>query len=306
MKKFYTGYLCFSHEIIDMKPLRGFNFHLSFEDTINNRDQTSTKELIINASNEHSAIEIASLIFSAIVLIHSTYPIFIDEPLYPTDIEDRKKLDPIKGSTIFSISGIYDAARIVISCSKKRIYKNALLKYWIGCSLHSNEPIDLDPHHSEYHSLEEYRTVDHIRMGYAIVVYYSVLEELGLEIQASQKKPSLLNSKWNPEVKIDLEKRLIAKNVNIKNQFVWTRRSTPTNIEKAKKTLGAKKTEWARYDIRDCYIEICDAIRIVSWMRSRIVSHKVDDSINSLSLYDVSNANHLARIILLDVFKIKT
>ena len=61
-----------------------------------------------------------------------------------------------------------------------------------------------------------------------------------------------------------------------------------------------KKAPWAYGNVRDCEILLIDAINYVSWLRSKIASHKVDRDIKLLSVYDVDNAQHLARRLILE------
>jgi hypothetical protein len=62
-----------------------------------------------------------------------------------------------------------------------------------------------------------------------------------------------------------------------------------------------KKAPWARWDVRDIQIDVVDAIAHVSWLRSKVSAHKSDpQSVRLLSVYDVSNAQRLARRLLLE------
>ena len=50
----------------------------------------------------------------------------------------------------------------------------------------------------------------------------------------------------------------------------------------------------------DNMLGIVDAIYHLSWQRSKVASHKVNNYTKSLSVYDVNNAQHLARRLLLE------
>ena len=128
------------------------------------------------------------------------------------------------------------------------------------------------------------------------------IEQLGLELRASNKKPSILNNNWNPEVKSDLEQRLIKSRINIRENILWNRRFTPSKIEKNKKPIVSNKANWTKLYgfVRDVNIELVDAIRLTSWIRSSIVSHKLKNEIKSISIFDVANANFLARRLFLE------
>jgi hypothetical protein len=172
--------------------------------------------------------------------------------------------------------------------------------------LHSNAIEDLDPRRSPYYKSSSF-VDDKIRMGQAIILFYSVIEELELEVRASYEKPSFINKKWNPEVKKELEMRLKKSGINMDDKNYWNLRSTPTKIErnlkKQKKFSLLEKAQWAYGYARDSKIKVIDAILLSSWMRSCVASHKLSkshDLINSISIYDVANANHLARRLLLE------
>ena len=303
-KKYFSGYLANINEIDSKYNYCGKNFHIGFEDTFNSKKNNGTKEVIIYSKNDRDASEVSKLIHAGYTLLHANIG-FVgnDSPEPVTDEfynQSQQSSDEHKNYYIFSTSGLAIASKIACKVSHKNKFKFALIKYYLACTLHSNDIVDIDPMHSEYVHLKNYSVFDNIRIGYAVVVFYSVIEELGLEIRSNNNKQSLIDGQWNPEVKDDLEKRLLASKINIHEQIFWNFRGTPTKIERRKKPIKKIKTEWSRYDVRDVYIEISDGIRILSWIRSKIASHKLSDDIKSLSVYDVANANFLCRKILLE------
>ena len=196
----------------------------------------------------------------------------------------------------------------LISCktSYRRGYYYALLKYKIACELFSIPPIDLDPQQPPYYKTPPF-IENRIRMAQAIILFYSVVEELGLEIRANRDNPSFINGRWNPVIKNELKNRLRRGSIDIDGEFYWHLRSTPTRIERylknQRKMNLLDKALWAYGYTRDSKIKIVDAILLVSWMRSYIASHRISKSselIKSLSIYDVDNANCLARRLLLE------
>jgi len=107
--------------------------------------------------------------------------------------------------------------------------------------------------------------------------------------------------------KSPMENRLKRGSIDIDKEFYWQLRSTPTRIERylknQRKMNLLDKALWAYGYTRDSKIKIVDAILLVSWMRSYIASHRISKSselIKSLSIYDVDNANCLARRLLLE------
>ena len=138
----------------------------------------------------------------------------------------------------------------------------------------------------------------HVFYANAIIQAYSVIEELSLEIRASNKKPSLVDGIWNPDVKNNLEGRLTSAVIDLSEDLLWNLRETPTKIERKRKPPALKKAEWASYEVRDVYIKIIDAIAYASWLRSTISSHKLSKLAKSLTIYDAANVQHLARRLL--------
>lgn len=128
------------------------------------------------------------------------------------------------------------------------------------------------------------------------------VEELGFEVRASAQKPSKLpDGTWNPPVKADLEERLRKGGVDPAEPFPWNLRGPRTRIERKRPPQVFTKAEWARWNVRDGEMQVIDAINYVSYMRSSIAAHKSDkQTVRVLSIYDVVNAQFLARRLLLE------
>lgn len=159
--------------------------------------------------------------------------------------------------------------------------------------------IILDPYHTDYQKLSR-NLLERLKYSYTILALYSIIEELGLEVRASNKNPSKLNGSWNPLVKKDIENRLLKSKIDINKKLSWNLRTKPTKVHPKNKLQLIEKASWAKYFIRDSTIEIIDAISYSSWLRSKIIAHKFNDDFLSISIYDVANVNFLVRRILLD------
>ena len=180
----------------------------------------------------------------------------------------------------------------------KRVY--ALAKYKYSRSVYTVNPHEeLDPFRSPHLLLSEFPS-DHVMFSYAIISAYSAIEELGLEVRASDKKPSIINGNWNPEVKVNLEERLIKSGINHREPILWISRGPKRKIEKTKRIPVITKAPWAEGLIRDSEIAIIDAINYSSWLRSRVASHKSNDLTKRLSPFDVINVQNLVRRLLLE------
>jgi len=323
LRKYYSGYVdldCKSD--YSEQPYKGKYFSIYFDtqregkmhatcgtiDSKGNHLKVECKEAIIQANSIENAIKVVELISAALTLLNAELYEADRTSILPFLPEERKLMarefmseEEMIGSRIQAIPQVLLACKIACEASFRRAYYNALLKYQLGNYLCSITPIELDPSHSLYYKLSPFPS-DYVKYAYAIIAFYSVVEELGLEIRATNKNPSFIDGKWNPSIRKDLEERLKKGGINTKELFGWNLRSTPTNIEKDLRKSGKlkpiKKSSWARRDVRDSEIELIDAILLVSNLRSAISSHKFSKFVESLSIYDASNANYLARRLL--------
>lgn len=323
LKKYYSGYIdldCKSD--YSGQPYKGRFFSIYFDtpregksdvtcrikDSEGNDVEVECKEAIIQTSSIENAIKVVELISAALTLLNAGLYEADRASILPFSSEERKLMaqefmleEEMIGNQIHAIPQVLLACKIACKASFRRAYYNALLKYQLGNYLCSIAPIELDPSHSFYYKLSPFHS-DYVKFAYAIILFYSVIEELGLEIRATNKNPSFINKKWNLSIRKDLEERLKKGGINTKELFSWNLRSTPTKIErelrKKRKLKPVKKSSWARSSVRDSEIELVDAILLVSNLRSSISSHKFSKFVESLSIYDVSNANYLSRRLL--------
>ncbi len=91
--------------------------------------------------------------------------------------------------------------------------------------------------------------------------------------------------------------------IDIDNPISWNFRSTSSRIERLKRPPIVSKATWTGGPIRDSDIALIDAVNQISFIRSKIASHRMsreNDATSSISIYDVANANLLARRLLLE------
>jgi hypothetical protein len=308
LKTYHTGLLIGKSNFrYPSPPFRGKVWHITFSDnrTGHSSDQ---KEAIIHAHTRLAAQKALNLVLNALEL-YSGEPIspFGDPELMVynehdpvTSEEDKLPRTHARG---FSTGGIPVACFIAAKASHRKKYVYALAKYNFSVSLYSQFRVDLEPWSSPHLSISSHPQ-DHIAFSYAIVSAYAVLEELGLEIRASSRKPSMINGKWNPDVKADLEHRLEMAGVNLSDKLLWTMRGPKRKIEKAKQVPIFEKMRWSSGPVRDSTVEVVDAIAYASWLRSFVSSHKVKEVTAVISPYDVINIQHLARRLMLEPFGI--
>ena len=257
------------------------------------------REVVIEAKSIKRAQFVCDLIICSMCLDGVTGLEVRDIAVYPFDTNSNE--EPLYNCNVteFQTPGIPLYCKFAAKISFHRSYVNATNKYLLSCEIHSTHWVNLDPNNGPNIPLSPF-PYDHLRYGYAIVIAFSIIEELNLGVNASSKKPSLINGEWNPEVKEDLEKGLLKAKIDINEPIIWERRGAIKNLEKRRNPKPLNKTTWAYGNVRDCEVLLIDAINNVSWLRSKIAAHKVDTDIKLLSVYDVSNAQHLARRLILE------
>jgi hypothetical protein len=167
----------------------------------------------------------------------------------------------------------------------------------------ANPPIvDLDPSHGgPKRFLVGRDSAEHVYGANAVTLAYSVIEELGFEVRVKQNEASKMpDGNWNARVRADLEARLTAGGIDIKQTHVWALRGRPTRIELAKRPPTAiRKPSWSQGSVRDVELSLIDGIAMASWLRSKVSTHRFSDKVRSLTPYDIHNVQTLARLLLL-------
>jgi hypothetical protein len=219
---------------------------------------------------------------------------------FDEDIENFPLYEKARFSRYLETDGVPTACAIAAKASFRLKNVYAISKYNFSITNCSIFSVDLEPYISGHISVSPFPD-DHVRICQAIVSCYSVLEELGLEIRASQNKPSMINGNWNLPVKNDLEDRLTKAGINLQETSLWTLRGPKRKIERKKAPVLSSMEEWSNGRmIRDSSIELIDAIAYASWLRSYVSSHKTKDITSVISPYDVINIQHLSRRLILE------
>lgn len=302
---FRTGF------ILDRRP-RGRCCGAGWEATVqeaNQRDITGHSRIVILSRTQRNAQSACELIWECLWIFNgggidlNEYPEVepCRSPIGPTDpwIERSEFGTMRPGKWSLSTAGIAEACLMAARASRRRPLRYAVHHLAMSQSLAAIHHMDLDPSHWRHRPAVSPFGRDHVRLAYAVIAAYTAIEQLGLEVRASSAKPSKINGTWNPVVRQDLEKRLTAANVDLSELAVWTRRSTPRRIERLRPAQALSTPDWACGRIRDTEIDVVDAISDLSWLRSKIAAHKLSRDSESLTLYEVSNAQYLARRLLL-------
>lgn len=326
MKKYHSGYFLtlnsdfftpeeYSDELIKESNLklipRNYKGNKWRIDWIYNKTWNGLEFIILAESFEIAQNVLFNVLCSAAV-IEGTLELS-SEPHYPHEIGT---IDNIKGIelvnkpvNLFSSQHIPKYFYLSVLASKENKLANSIVKYQLSTVIYSQQYMDLQ-------DVIEWKTTDfnyiQMRFAYAIITAYSVIEELGLNVNVnvSKLRRSILdNGDWNQEVHDDLVKRLKSANINVDENISWMIRGDETEIEKKRPIKTTRIAEWADlpdYDdsffikIKDGYVYLPDAINYISFLRSSISSHSVGERIMNLSVFDVANAQFLARRLILE------
>jgi len=302
-KPYKTGLLVFTNDrYYPLFPCKGKNWIAKLQKTARERE-IQDNEIIIFSKSKQTAQRALNLIIGCLNLWNGEVEISAGEFEFLAYREDEIASLPLHEKNRFSrYTKIYNlpiASLIAAQASYRLKFIYTISKYNFSVTNCSVFRFHLEPFISDHISLSPYAD-DHIRFCHAIIAAYSAIEELGLEIRTSQKKPSKIRGKWNPEVKVEFEERLKKSKINLKESLLWTIRGPKRRIELERAPDILDKAPWSRGMVRDAEIELIDAINYASWLRSFVASHKMKEISKTVSPYDVTNVQHLARRLILE------
>ena len=278
----------------------------SYKDKRGRRRQTPAKLVVIRTTSWLDAMKAGRLITAVECVLHGSSQIHDVPDLlpYPADSQekaplDERTLDVVRGSGASS-SNMQAACQIAAKASYRNARVHAIFKLLWSYRLYSTWWVDLDPDLSGEILPKGQTPEEQVAFAHAIVLAYAAIEELGLEVRTSSDRPSRPDGKWNPEVRAELERRLAKSNIKISAPTLWNLRGRRTRLEQDRPTYPVGRAAWSGGLVRDQQVHICDAIADVSWLRSWVAAHKSGELVKLLSPYDVDNAQHLARRLILE------
>jgi len=301
---FWTGLITIGEEPLQPKPpFAGAGWTATLAPQ--RRDPPAVhkgKEIVLYARSWVSAQRALDLIYGCHQLVFDTPPIISVHPIAYNETEpdwmqedDRRRQVEMTLST----SDFPLACAIAAKASRRRRWVYAVAKLKFSQSLYSVHHVDLEPWKSPNLPISSFPD-DHVLFSYAIISAYSVLEDIGLELRASTRRPSRISGNWNPIVKEDLDLRLAKAGVDLGETLLWTIRGPKRTIERRRPIPPARKAAWSGWFVRDSKLSVADAIAYADWLRDRVASHAAKDLTRVLSPYDVVNVQHLARRLLLE------
>lgn len=262
---------------------------------------TLSPEIIIVAPHRERAQRAVHLMAGALAILHQVAP---DDEVYA--IPESGVLEGLSRSEVDDMlaqgrtcDGLAQAAVFAARCSHRKRLVQASAKLCASYHCFSVPWIELHPTLGTQFRVEP-DPLWRARIAHAIVAAYAAIEDLGLEIRASQKNPSKLNGAWNPVVLADLEGRLRASGVDPSSEVPWLARNPPHRIERRFGLPPGKRAVWSGGPIRDRSVRITDAMLSASSLRSKVAAHATSQWTRSLRVPDLVNVQHLARRLLLE------
>jgi len=259
------------------------------------------KEVIINCEKEETADNFVSLIHAGILL---GYPMNLNfHPISETCEVGYIKNELLRKSPMHKWFTYHE--NVFYGCLlAKRAWRNPSVRYamhkWrLSLDLDSFTPHSASPRQGQIFPTHYPDDTYHVKAAFAVIAAFSAIEELGLEVRSSAKKPRFVGDakdQWNPDVFEDIEKRLREIGIDPSEKFEWVVRGQQRTIENEFKPVLGKGSSWGNDDdVRDRTLSIVDAIHYSSLVRNFIAAHKFSKFVGELGPYDVFNVQSIAR-----------
>ncbi|MBM7069540.1 hypothetical protein [Actibacterium sp. 188UL27-1] len=182
---------------------------------------------------------------------------------------------------------------------KKLVY--AIHKLARSYETESVTPWSMHPCYKEMFQKHTENFSSHVDTSVAINLAYSAVEELGLTVQASAKRPRSVGQgtfKWNPVVLLPFQERLQNAGTASERTIDWITRGRQTEVN-IYKTLDNPSDYSDGVDVRDRRINIPDAINFCEYLRNFMTAHAFSTDTTRLGPYEVYNVQQIARLLIL-------
>jgi len=304
-QKFWTGLYTQGEEPFQSAtPYNGAGWTADFEEPQRTPNIIKDgKEIVLIASSWASAQRALNLILACHQLLMGEREVFLIDQIAYNDSEPIWMENELRSVLKERHIGRYHfplACAVAAKASRRRIWVYAIAEYRFSMSQYSEHNVDMEPWSAPHLPINSFPE-NHVLLSHAIMAAYAVIENLGLHVKASKEKPSMIKGLWNPQVKQDLEERISAAGINTSETLLWKIRGPKRRIEVCRPLPQGDKASWSYGMVRDTKIPLIDAIAYASWLRSRVAAHAVSSLTSGLSPYDVSNVQHVARRLLLEM-----
>jgi len=263
-------------------------------------------QIVLEASSRIVAQRVFGLLLAALTIIDgSAFLSFEDGVVIP---KNRKKLEDLTSDDVVASAhqilyrdNVVLASKFAAALSRKRFLSYAVFKLKLSFDLASAHMMELNPRYSRKGFAVSASPSDHVRLASAITLAYSAIEELELEPRPKNKKNiKAADGSWEPNALADLLERLRGAGIDLKGTVAWSIRGSPTRIHRSARFPTGSTLPWTKGMVRDQAVKIEDALIAASWLRSRCSTHKYRTETQSITMFDVTNVQLLARRLLLE------
>lgn len=311
MQKYLTGLVFVNSGKIPKFPYKARNWSYELTTTAVSRRASTHfgarrcfgREIVVRANGEAVAAKALFLAEASLALLNggnAAWRQFGLDQLYLIPYTKSSK-ENVSGRTMLETQSIPLACIIAIRAARTKSRVYALANLYLSYRMFSVHPMDMEP---GPRLLPRPRPpAEQICLANALLLASTALEWLGLNIRASRENPSFINGKWNPAVKNDLEIRLKSAGLDLTEKFDWAVRGSKTKLEAKRPLRAVCPAPWSDWHVRDVEVEVIDAIAHLDWLRDKLAAHRSDlKLLAGLGVYEIGNAQHLVRRILLEEF----
>lgn len=302
-------------------PSRRFKFHdmgmsevshpSALKDFGRLRDNEEHGSMLVLEGDQTHANNVVSLIGAAATVIEG-FPRQGGWPTYSFELREEREDDQEKlFEGIFRKEGFFKmfahhselptATALAARASQdaKTIY--AIHKLAMSYETEAVTPWSTHPRYADIFDKHSYEYRSHVGTSIAINLAYSAIEELGLEVRSSFKKPRWVRSdthEWNPEVLQELQERLRRSGIDPQEKGTWIVRGDQTEVppHPIRNTLSAFSDG---QKVRDIDYSLPDAISACSYLRNYLTAHAFSKDTPLLGPYEVFNTQQVARRLIL-------
>lgn len=268
----------------------------------------TTYELIIESTESPSAIhKIVDLLCSSYALINGYNSYNSDDLIDHIIPESEKEASFWAGRNPF-YAEVDDCWYFALLLAEKAYGNsrmiNAIMRYYSAHKIVNLHPMDLHPYNDPMK--DEYLLSDQMGFANCIMACYAALEEVCMNVDL-KKGRGLLNqdaTAWNPEIYNIVSNKLKSIGIDPAMELMWLSRGENAAPSKDVYVKIIRNCEWSYGDINDYYTTPVDALLRIKQLRNKAGAHNDAEGIGLLSIYDVENAFHISRSLLLLKFGI--
>lgn len=274
------------------------------------REGQQMGRLLLLETKQAEADNIVQLVCAANIILDG-FPSFKDRPTCGFELSDDEADRQKTFENVFRSDGFFqwftyrDTLPIAIAIAAEA-WRDRNLVYAIHKLAHSYETESVTPWsmHPRYKQAFQKHSADfssHVGTSGAINLAYSAIQEIDLDVKASEKKPRSIGQEtfvWNPAVLEPFKERLRNAGIDPEIKIDWVTRGDQTEVD-IYQMLDCPSDHSNGVDVRDRQISLPDAINFCEYLRNTMTSHAFSSDTPRLGPYEVYNAQQVTRLLIL-------